>query len=117
LFLSYPPPGSTNVSIDIGELIVAGQPYGFYDDAKINMAPGNNTSVPVGAYTAAPSPLPSPFATPSGFGGDVPYYAAPIPTLSPATAYTLTYTYTDFNGVPPSCTGPVTLQLGSFTTH
>ena len=116
LQLVSPLPGSTSVSTGIGLLIFAGMPQGFYDTATVTMTASSGANVPVGAYTAAPSPSPTPYPVPSGWSGNVPYVAAPIPTLSPATTYTLSYTYLDFNGVPPSCTGPVTLPLGSFNT-
>ncbi len=117
LFLSYPENGSVNVSIAVGRLLFIGVPQGFYGNAAVSMVSTAGTAVPVGAYTAAPSPLPSPHAVPSGASGDLPYVAAPIPTLSPATSYALSETYTDFNGVPPTCTAPVTQSLGSFSTH
>ena len=116
LDLVSPLPGATNVNTSIGLLIFAGMPQGFYDNAQVTMTASSGVNVPVGAYTAAPSPSPTPYPVPSGWGGNVPYVAAPIPTLSPATTYSLSYTYLDFNGVPPSCTGPVTLPLGSFST-
>lgn len=117
LQLVSPQPGSTNVSTNVGLLIFAGMPQGFYDNATVTMTASSGANVPVGAYTTAPSPSPTPYPVPSGWGGNVPYIAAPIPTLSPATTYTLSYTYLDFNGVPPSCTGSVTLPLGTLTTQ
>lgn len=114
--MAYPKPNATHVSTSIGILIFAGNPYGFYDNAKINMQASSGATVPVGAYTTPPSPMPTPYATPPNSGGNVPYVAAPIPTLFPSTTYTLTFTYNDFNGIPPACKGPVTQPLGSFST-
>lgn len=45
------------------------------------------------------------------------YVAVPLPALSPSTTYSVKYTYTDYNDVPPSCTGPRTQPLGSFMTQ
>lgn len=117
LWLAYPESGSTQVSTTIGILVFAGMPQGFYGTAKVTMLSPSGQNVPVAPYTAAPSPIPAPYATPPNAGGNVPYSAAGIPTLSPSTTYTLTYTYTDFNGIPPTCTGPVSLPLGSFITR
>lgn len=117
LWLASPQSGSANVSTTIGILVFAGMPQGFYDTAKVTMLTPNGAQVAVGAYEAAPSPSPSPYPVPPGWSGNIPYVAAPVPTLAPSTTYTLSYTYTDFNGVPPACTGPQTLPLGSFTTQ
>lgn len=113
LALVYPEPGAANVPVSIRQLVLAGNYYGYYDNAAVTMTAGDGMIVPVGAYTAAPSPLPSPHATPAQ---GTPYVAVPVPTLSPATTYALSYTFTDFNGIPPACTGPVTWPLGSFST-
>lgn len=117
LSMASPPSGATNVSTTIGLLVFAGTPQGFYDTARVTMVSSSGLNVPVGAYTAAPSPSPTPYPVPTGWSGNVPYVAAPIPTLAPATTYTLSFTFTDWNGVPPSCTGPVTRSLGVFTTR
>ncbi len=116
LWLASPASGSTNVSTTIGLLVFAGNPIGFYDTAKVTMTASSGTNVPVGAYTAAPSPSPTPYPSPPGGSGGM-YVAASIPTLAPSTTYTLSFTYLDFNGIPPACTGPLTLPLGSFTTR
>jgi hypothetical protein len=112
LALEYPEPNATNVPASIGMLLFAGSSGGV----TIAMRSSSGSTVPIGTPTAAPSPIPTPYATPSNFGGNVPYFAAPIPALSPATTYSLSYTYSDFNGIPPSCYGPATQQLGSFST-
>lgn len=112
LALAYPAPNATNVPASIGILVFAGSSGNLI----IAMQSSTGSSVPLGKPTAAPSPIPTPYATPSNFSGNVPYFAASIPTLSPATSYSLSYTYRDFNGIPPSCYGPVTQQLGAFTT-
>lgn len=112
LALAYPEPNATSVPTSVGILVFAGYPGAL----KISMQSAGGGAIPIGAPTAAPSPMPTPFATPANFGGDVPYFSAPIPTLSPATTYSLSYTYTDYTGIPPACVGPVTQQLGAFTT-
>ena len=80
--------------------------------ATLSMTSPFGTPVPVGAFTVAPSPLPSPLASGSGA-----YLAAPLPTLAAATTYTLTFVYPDFNGLLPTCVGPVNRAIGSFTTQ
>ena len=111
--LAYPEPNATGVATSVGVLIFAGYSGGV----NLAMQSSGGVPVPIGSPTAAPSPLPTPYATPANFSGNVPYFAAPIPTLSPATKYSLTYTYTDYNGIPPACFGPVTQPLGAFTTQ
>lgn len=115
LDLSYPISGSVNVSPSIGELIFFGLTNGYYGPAKV-MLSSQNGQVPVGSFTAPPSPLPSPHATPTG-GNNLPYVAAPIPSLSPQTTYNVSYSYTDWANDPPSCTTEVTKPAGSFSTQ
>ena len=113
LALAYPAPDATNVPISLGVLVFAGYSGGL----NISMQSTGGASVPIGTPTAPPSPMPTPYATPANYGGDVPYFAAPIPSLSPATAYSVSYTYTGFTGVPPACVGPITHALGDFKTE
>jgi hypothetical protein len=115
LDLVYPIPNATAVSEFLGFLVFATGGVSSQEFVTLSNA---NTPVPVGAFTAPPSPLPSPRVTPgSKFSGDVSYVAVPVPTLSPETTYTVSYTYQDFADNPPSCMAPVTLPLGSFTTQ
>lgn len=116
LWLSYPVPGSTAVPTTIGMMIFAGNPNGRFgtDTLAVTSATGN---LSVGSFTTPPSPLPTPYATPSNYSGNVPFVAVSLPTLAPATAYEVSYTYTDWSSMPPACTQKITQQLGSFTTR
>lgn len=117
LWLVYPMPGATQVPIAIGALIFA-DIVGVTPQDSVAVSAGG-TPVPVGAFTAAPSPLPSPRVTPGAqFGGpDVPYISAPVPMLFPSTTYTVRFTYQDWADNPPTCTTMQTQTLGSFTTQ
>ena len=117
LDLSYPIPGSTAVPIDIGQVIFVGFYQGVTGNASISVLTASGTRVPVGAFVAAPSPMPTPYAIPTGWSGNIPFVAAPVPTLSPSTTYNITYAFTDDGGAPPSCTSQVTETSGSFTTR
>lgn len=118
LALAYPVPGTTNVKMSVGLLVFAGNTYDYYSNpATVSVSSTSGSNVPVGAYTAAPSPMPTPYATPASASGNIPYLAAPIGTLAPATAYTVRFTYADWNGVAPSCVGQFTQTIGSFTTQ
>jgi hypothetical protein len=101
----------------IGALIFADISGLTPQDAVALSAAG--TPVPVGAFTAAPSPLPSPRVTPGAqFGGPgLPYISAPVPTLSPSTTYTVQFTYQDWADNPPACTTMQSQTLGTFTTQ
>lgn len=116
LWLSYPEPGATSVPTDIGEIVFAGDDTNYFGPDTVNVSTPTQVSVPVGAFTAAPSPMPTPYATPAAQSGDVPYEAVPVPRLSPSTTYTVSYTYRDWANTPPSCTQSITQQLGTFTT-
>lgn len=117
LALSYPEPNATNVPDAFGTLIFVGQTADYFGPSSVTLATAAAVNVPVGAFTAPPSPLPSPYAVPSGFSGNVPFVAAPIPTLSPSTTYSVTFNYADYSGIPPTCTSTYTNPLGSFTTQ
>lgn len=117
LWLSYPQPGATSVPLNIGEIVFAGADTGYFGSDTVSVSSSTQATVPVGAFTAAPSPMPTPFATPPNSSGNVPYEAVPIPTLSPSTTYNVSYTYRDWSSKPPSCTQKITEQLGAFTTQ
>jgi hypothetical protein len=110
--LAYPVAGAGNVSTDLGDVIFAGMSAGATVYIRSNLGP-----VAVGSPTAAPSPLPTPNATPSDMTGAVQYFAIPVPTLASTTTYSVSYAYSAFNGIPPACSGQVTVNLGSFTTQ
>lgn len=116
LFLSYPIPGATNVPDAIGEMVFAGSPNDYFGPTTVTVADAAKNQLPVGAYTAAPSPLPTPYAVPSGFANG-PFVAVPVPAFSPATTYTVTYNYLDFGNTPPACRTQNSTTLGSFTTR
>ncbi|HEV3153717.1 MAG TPA: hypothetical protein VGZ02_07945 [Candidatus Baltobacteraceae bacterium] len=116
LWLSYPEPGATNVPLNVGEVIFVGIPSGFFGPDTVAITSSGGTSIPVGAFTAPPSPLPSPYAIPTGFSGNIPFSAVPVPTLSPSTTYNVSFSYIDWAENPPSCRTHVTQQLGAFTT-
>lgn len=116
LTLAYPIPGATNVPPSIGIMLMAGEVNGFYGPDTVALASWAG-SVPIGTFTAAPSPLPTPYATPAGSSGDIPNVAVPLPTLSPATTYTASFTYTDWADNPPSCRTQITTKMGSFKTQ
>lgn len=113
LVLVYPIPGAVGVPIALGEAIFLG-PYSL-DTVAITSSSG--AAVSTGGFMVAPSPLPSPNAAPSNYNpASGPFIAVPVPTLSPATTYSVTYSYQGYADSPPSCTSTVTLPLGSFTT-
>jgi hypothetical protein len=112
LSLVYPAPGATNVPTDVGLVVFEGNSSSL----QIAMRSSSGAAVALGAPTAAPSPLPTPHAEPTGIIGGA-YFAESVPALSPATTYTLSYTYSAYNGIPPACAGPQTQSLGSFTTQ
>jgi hypothetical protein len=117
LALSYPEPNSTAVPTTIGQVIFAGSLQGVTGNATLQMTTSAGATVPLGPPTAAPSPMPTPYAVPSGWSGNIPFMAFPVPTLSPSTTYNFQYTYTDSGGLPPTCTVQVTGPAGSFTTQ
>jgi hypothetical protein len=116
LSLSYPVPYATNVPTAIGVLVFAGAPSSRLGTAKVAVSSAHGT-VPVGPFSAAPSPMPSPYATPSGVSGHYPYVAVPIPTLASRTVYSVSYTYTDWESTAPSCSTTITRLAGRFTTQ
>jgi hypothetical protein len=116
LSMSYPIPSATNVPTTIGTVIFAGVPSSRLGTSKLTISSANGT-VPVGQFRSAPSPLPSPHATPYGATGSYPYVAVPIATLAPRTLYNVSYTYTDWVSTAPSCSTTITRFAGRFTTH
>ena len=114
LLLAYPAPGATNVPTTIGQIVFLN---GFAGLSTIQLNSSSSGSVPVGPLSPAPSPLPSPLAPPppNPFTGG-PYFAGSVPTLAPATAYTVVYSFTDRESSPP-CIRPGTAILGTFTTQ
>jgi hypothetical protein len=114
LWLSYPMPSTMNVPVSVGQIILANT--GGSGPFSITVTSGA-ASVPVGAVSRAPSPLPTPYATPgpNTQSNMTVYLAAPIPTLSPATTYTVTASIE--NGVnTPQCADITPQTLGAFTT-
>jgi len=110
LSLAYPIPNATNVPVNLGVVILSGAFRGIVD-VRSPVGP-----VALGSPTSAPSPLPTPYATPLE-RGNVPYFAVPVPTLSPATTYTVSYVQIGPANDPPSCVAPATVNAGSFTTR
>lgn len=114
LSLEYPAPNSSGVAANIGQLIVAGPlVYG----GAFALDDSHGVAVAIGTPTAAPSPLPTPLATPFPGYASAPLEAIPIPTLSPQSTYSLTYTYSAWANNPPTCTAPFTQHIASFTTQ
>jgi hypothetical protein len=112
-FLDYPPSGSSNVAIGIGEIIEKGADVPGVGVSITVSSPAG--PVPLGTPTVAPSPYPTPFATPPPTFG-APYIAIPLPTLSPSTTYTVNDVYTDWADNPPVCSAQYTQFVGTFTT-
>jgi hypothetical protein len=110
--LVYPVSGATGVPDAIGETIVSGDPN-IITQMSLEVA-STSTSVPIGAFTSAPSPLPSPNALPTGLYE--PLEVAPLPTLSPATTYTVGFRYNVYPSTEPQCADYFYMAVGSFTT-
>jgi hypothetical protein len=121
LILLYPAPGATGVPDAIGSLVLSGNGEDYYGPTTIALTTmstgGGVTVVAQGTPGPAPSPLPSPLATPSELGADAPNSGLPVPTLSPATTYSVSRTYEDFSEKPPTCRTHVTQILGTFATQ
>jgi hypothetical protein len=114
LFLAYPVPSTTGVPTSIGSVIVQGFVDGFYGPGTISVSNAAGVAIVKNvSATAAPSPLPTPLASPVD---DLPYEAVPLPTLMPMTEYTVTAAEPDFGETPPLCRTIDTLTLGTFTT-
>jgi len=87
----YPADGSSGVSTGVGVLVLQGYFSGPPPEFATLATKAGNTLIvaPVGP---APSPLPSPIATPQRVHG-APYGAVPIPSLSPQTTYEVQLTH------------------------
>jgi hypothetical protein len=110
-WLIYPMPDATGVPVSVGNLI-------FVDQAPLFTTVAVTSPygpVPLGTFTAAPTPIPSPHST--QFTGTEPYVEASVPTLSASTTYTVTYSYMDWADNPPTCQALESRNLGSFTTQ
>lgn len=112
LIMALPANGTTGVSTGIGQLILQGFTQSYFGSTTLAMTSASGAAVAIGTPTTTPSPLPSPLPSPNGL-----FYAATVPVLSPATTYTLTFSYTDFGNNPPLCRTPVTVTLSNFTTR
>lgn len=112
--LVYPENGAVAVPDATNEIIVATQ--GGTQSASVTLSPAP-ANQPASSFTAAPSPLPSPYATPqTGTGWND--YAVPMGTLAAGTKYTVNYTVS-FGGTPSpgGCPTSVTQSIGTFTTQ
>jgi hypothetical protein len=121
LILLYPAPGATGVPDAIDSLVFSGNGEDYFGPTTIALTTmstdGAVSVVAQGTPGPAPSPLPSPLATPSGLGIDTPNSGLPVPTLSPATTYSVSRTYEDFSEQPPTCRTKISETLGTFTTQ
>lgn len=115
-WLAYPPNGSTNLAINIGEIIEQGADYGL-GGLTVTVS-SSSVNLPLGTPTIAPSPYPTPFAMspPEFINHTEPYIAIPLPTLSPATTYTVSDVYTGWADNPPQCSAQYGQFMGSFAT-
>ena len=102
----YPENGARNVSVNVGELLDSGnQNLGtLYLQAP-------NTTLVVMTAGIAPTPYPSPIATPVGPAG--PIYRATFGKLQPASTYTVRLAVPNGNG---PCGSGVGFSPTSFTT-
>jgi hypothetical protein len=119
IFLAYPAPGATGVPDTVRTLIVGAPMPAFYATDTFSlttMAGSMHVNVGKATPVPAPSPLPSPLAT-GEFSGTLSYFGVPIPALSPATTYTVSFQYSSEISVDPICYGNITPTLGSFTTQ
>ncbi len=114
VWLAYPPDGSTGITTTIGELIEVGVPAEV--GLTLNVTTATGASVSLGTPVIAPSPYPTPFATEPPIWANRPYYAVPLPTLSPNTTYTVSDSYTGWANNPPTCSATYTQRAGAFTT-
>ena len=114
-WIAYPAAGSTNVSTNLGEIVVTGL-IGSYSQPNLIMKAQSGSTIALGVPTSPPSPRPTPFATapPDDYYG--PYFGITIPTLLPDTMYDLTDYFATWDDNPPQCSATVTQPVGSFTT-
>jgi hypothetical protein len=114
LSMVYPKPGATNVPDSLSTIVFSGQPNTGGGVPSIELSIGDQRVTSIGTFGAAPSPLPSPAATPVP-GQPPSYVAVTVNSLSPHTTYDVTYQYT-FPG-SGQCAGTVNMAEGSFTTQ
>ena len=113
MWLSYPIPGSTAVATSIGNVILANTGGSGPVTVTLSSTAGAST---IDTSGRAPSPLPSPYATPGASSTNMlDYLDYIVPTLSHATTYTVTAAITNETSVPP-CQEITTQTLGTFTT-
>jgi hypothetical protein len=104
--LLYPMPNATGVP-NGNFTLVAG--YGTFTPPPAQIVPANGgTTIAGGPWGPAPSPLPSPAATPRSSSETL--YGSAIPALAAQTTYNVDVTF----GTPPCQT---TETAGSFTTQ
>lgn len=109
LSLVQPANGATNVPDATASLSVTDPIQWAFGSDSVSLASSSGSSVLVSSFHAAtPSPAPSAL---------FPVFTLTIGALSPSTTYTVSENYTDFSGVPPTCNGPVTRAIGSFTAQ
>jgi hypothetical protein len=109
--LVYPADGSTAVSTRLGVLITQGYFNGQPPEiATVSTQPGSTI---VNTLLGAPSPLPSPLATPPIVG---PYGSVRLPTLLPQTTYQVQFAHDVQFGDPRFCSVMINDGGGSFTT-
>jgi hypothetical protein len=112
--LVYPAPGATGVPDNIAELVIALTPPPGVSPGLLLRAAGQSGATGLTQIVAPPSPLPSPLGPyPQG----LPLHGVVLPTLSPATTYTVLYqSLQTFGGCPPPPAQIVQTSMGSFTT-
>lgn len=105
----YPEPGATNIPDNAAALV-----YSSSEAFPIVIA-ATSTSRTVAKPTPVPSPLPSPAATPRP-GVQQSLFAVAMPTLNPATTYSVVAidTVTPSECVP---SGQIDIPMGSFSTR
>lgn len=108
--LVYPIPNATGVPTTASDLIFTSRPAG--SDITTSLVPSSGavgaTTLELGAFAIAPSPIPSPAAS---YAPSTTLYAVAYPALAAKTTYTIQYGTSD--------TGPCPLvptSSGSFTT-
>jgi hypothetical protein len=84
--LLYPIPNATGVPTAAASLVFNG---GLDDGFLVVLTPASGAALALGTFVAAPSPLPSPMATPQAAGGTL--VSTPYTQLASATTYTVSY--------------------------
>jgi hypothetical protein len=109
--LAYPIPGATGVPTAPGDLVFYGSLPGTFAGTLRSSTSG---TLALGPFGAAPSPLPSPLATPDTDSGSVsprPLAGVPYPQLAAGTTYTISFTMSG------SCPMTVSEPAYTFTTR